>query len=284
MSTKIYNGAKFKSNNILEVLDQLKNIRTELLKICNTSEYVPDKNLIGYIKYKEYDVYDKVADIDIIKKIKDDIDLFDETAYRFIPFKVTIYVIPHTDGNIYAGVFCDNHKALKYLQPYILDYHYQNQTDKPDEIPDDEWDTRKKIWNEIFDKYWSFPEVGLRYDVLSGKDFSMWKQIKNACATIIDENEQNFENIYNGIYSILNVTERIDQFNIDSIELNDMLYILYKNNNETTKKYLVVNYDILKTRKFDFNGSNINLLDDNVTIFRIVSKNYSNWIKNKLNL
>ena len=32
-------------------------------------------------------------------------------------------------------------------QPELSDYHYQNQTDKPDEISDEEWDMRKDDWD-----------------------------------------------------------------------------------------------------------------------------------------
>lgn len=36
MSTKIYNGIKFKSNNLNEILSQLQTIRTKLLDICKS--------------------------------------------------------------------------------------------------------------------------------------------------------------------------------------------------------------------------------------------------------
>lgn len=49
MSTKIYNGIKFKSRNLTEILSQLQTIRNILLNICGSEEYVPQENLIEFI-------------------------------------------------------------------------------------------------------------------------------------------------------------------------------------------------------------------------------------------
>ena len=97
MSTKIYNGIKFKSNNLNEILSQLQTIRNILLNICGSEEYVPQENLIEFINYKKL-----ISNIDdnetklmfgIHRKIKDAIILNDEDVRWLIPFNVTVYVL-----------------------------------------------------------------------------------------------------------------------------------------------------------------------------------------------
>lgn len=34
---------------------------------------------------------------------------------------------------------------------FLTDFHYQNQADQPEDIPDEEWDTRRRIVNAILD-------------------------------------------------------------------------------------------------------------------------------------
>lgn len=194
MSTKIYNGIKFKSNNLNEILSQLQTIRTKLLDICKSEEYVPQKNLIGFINYKKLisniDDNESKLMFEINRKIQDAIILNDEDVCWLIPFNVTVFVIPFEDGNFYGGLFCDNNIARYYFDDYIEDFHYQDQTDKPDDISDEDWEKRRIIWDKIFESFWTFPEVGFKYEVLEGNDFHLWDRVKNAIKTIKNETNE----------------------------------------------------------------------------------------------
>lgn len=52
------------------------------------------------------------------------------------------YIIPFGGAKL---VQCD----------FEQDYHYQNQTDKPDDIPDEEWDARERKWEEVCLNDWN---------------------------------------------------------------------------------------------------------------------------------
>lgn len=191
MSTKIYNGIKFKSRNLTEILYQLQNIRNILLNICKSEEYVPQENLIDFINYKKLisNINDNESKLmfEINRKIQDAINLNDEDVCWLIPFNATVFVIPFEDGNFYGGLFCDNKIARNYFNDCIEDFHYQDQTDKPDEISDEDWHKRQKIWDKIFETFWTFPETGFEYKILKGNDFHLWDRIKDAIKTIKKE-------------------------------------------------------------------------------------------------
>lgn len=110
----------------------------------------------------------------------------DEIAYLFLRFNFSICVIPYKDGNIYGGLFCDNVNYKKYIEPYAEEFHYQDQTDRPEEITEEEWENRRNIWDKIFDKFWTFSEVGLKYEIIGPKDFRMYKRIEEVLKTLED--------------------------------------------------------------------------------------------------
>lgn len=190
MSTKIYNGIKFKSNNIVEIVQQLQNVREELLKICNTSDIISQEDIIGFIKYCDLDKeITKFSVYEIHHKMYDELLKQTEETRLFLRFTCSIYIIPYKDGNIYGGLFCDNVKYYKYIMPYTEDYHYQDQTDRPEEITEEEWGERDDIWNEIFEKFWTFSEVGLKYEIIGAKDLRLHERIEHALNEIKSENE-----------------------------------------------------------------------------------------------
>ena len=68
-----------------------------------------------------------------------------EVFVQFWRFGDHVYLIPHADGVL--------HKSLDFLKdfPHLEEYHYQNQTDKPSNISDYEWDKREEIWHTILE-------------------------------------------------------------------------------------------------------------------------------------
>lgn len=185
MSTKIYNGIKFKSNDMKEILQQLQNVRKEALKICN--DLITNVNIEDYLLYKfnKIDLANKSSH-EINKIMSNDIMINDEAANLFLDFKCSIFIIPHEDGNVYGGQFCSGVESYKeLLKPYIEEYHYQNQTDKPDNISDDEWNERDEIWENIFKNFWTFPEVGFGYEIVKASDLHLYSRIKKVMNIIL---------------------------------------------------------------------------------------------------
>lgn len=49
--------------------------------------------------------------------------------------------------------------------PYIKEYGYWNNTDKPDELTEEEWDQRRSDWNEVLDRSFFFTGSGVSIDL-----------------------------------------------------------------------------------------------------------------------
>jgi hypothetical protein len=73
-------------------------------------------------------------------------------------FNVSVAVRFHGRG-AYLIPHCDMHmcNVLNFLSehPLLSDFHYQNQTDKPEEISDKEWRKRERVWDAIDERGWS---------------------------------------------------------------------------------------------------------------------------------
>lgn len=55
----------------------------------------------------------------------------------------------------------------------FLDYSYQNSTDRPDDIPEAQWELRKAAWNAALPGRTAPRDAGLTYTVVSWDDYSL---------------------------------------------------------------------------------------------------------------
>jgi hypothetical protein len=109
-----------------------------------------------------------------------------DVSVGFRQYKGRVYVIPYCDWTM--------GKVLDFLKKdrRLTDFHYQNQTDKPNHISEKSWDRRAEVWNGMdregffqdvlcldickFDMYWQFDpylsmvEEILRRDKAEGVD------------------------------------------------------------------------------------------------------------------
>lgn len=169
MSTKLYNGIKFKSNNIKEVLDQLISVKETAKKIAIDS--ISDRELGLFI------ASNKLLDKDcwtITRELMEAVDSNNYNKWAFVPrlhFSVVIY--PTKEGDIYGYYFDSNKKEFRDLiEPFYTDFHYQNQTDPPMDIHSDEWEFRREKWDELVD--YKFKDTGLTYEIVTGDDLDMF--------------------------------------------------------------------------------------------------------------
>lgn len=187
MSTKLYNGIKFKSNNIREVLDQLISVKETAKKIAINS--ISDKELTLFIvgnKLLDNDAWD------IANELRDSIN-----SDRYSSFKprlaFTVMVYPTIEGDIYGYYFdCDKKEYNDLIKPFYTDFHYQNQTDPPTDVTEEEWNYREAKWDELI-KY-RFKDTGFSYDIVSGDDidyFELVEKIKIVLDKLKRENKIN---------------------------------------------------------------------------------------------
>lgn len=179
MSTKIYNayrvndgklGTVFSIKRELEILyerhvlktiDSIPNdLRVKDITLCNVTEYV--KSLFDN-KIKELDSVDMKF---IINAVMDRNARSERLNFR------SSMVLYHHRKNIYIQFFgIDFDSGRDYIaglekNGILSDFHYQNQTDTPENIIEEEYKKRRVVWDEIFEAADSDTpgEVGLSYD------------------------------------------------------------------------------------------------------------------------
>lgn len=177
MSTKLYNGIRFKSRNMGDILQQLISIRKDAVKIANElltieeiKSFIILNNLIGADCHKIY------------KALVTDLNSDCRTLLS-INFNFTISLIPEKNGYVYGYYFADHQKEyFEMIEPFVEDYHYQNQCDKPDNISNREWNNRRKKWDKLLG-YDSFTQRAFSFVIVNSSDldmFSIFKKIKDA--------------------------------------------------------------------------------------------------------
>lgn len=188
MSTRVDNGIKFKSKNWKEILDQLLSIKDDAIEIS--------KKLITKEKLELFISANKLYD-------KDHFYIFSElecavstrsSKYSFIPnirFSVVLY--PTNEGDIYGVYFNSNqNKYFKLMESFVEDFHYQDSSDKPDDISEEDWEYRMNKWDKLVPG--SFSRSGFIYELVSASDLSdlgpyIRNDIKEILPSIIRDNK-----------------------------------------------------------------------------------------------
>ena len=176
MSLKVYNGIKFKSKDMQEIVKSLHNIRKQA--IDNSIEYAknnPDDFVLTIVDSIEdafkLNVDDYKINLECQKKVQASL----EKSWRTVKdpnFLFSVVIIPWED-EYYGCVYDDQISANRALLKDIVDdFHYQNQTDQPEDINDEEWSEREQIWNDIFDEYFTPGEAGPTYEIVKSDDFT----------------------------------------------------------------------------------------------------------------
>jgi hypothetical protein len=183
MSTKIYNGIKFKSSNIKEVLDQLIQLKKvankkaiEILKDGEIARFIMGNNLLSEVPFE------------ISRELMHAINNSSSSLNRkwvLVPnlyFSVVVY--PDSVGDIYGYYFISNRdEYYELLKPLYTDFHYQNQTDPPSELSEEEWDFRRSKWDELVND--KFGDAGFTYDLVTGDSIDIW-DIESRVKSVIE--------------------------------------------------------------------------------------------------
>ena len=183
MSTKLYNGIKFKSNNIKEVLDQLMSIRKPANNLA--LDLLPDDRLALFIKTNDFVDKDKWF---ISRELITALDSSFSNKWSFVPrlhFSVVIY--PTTEGDIYGYYFdSDKQEFNDLLKPLYTDFHYQNNSDKPRDLTDEEWKFRELKWDELLEGGDKFADNGLVYNIVTGDTLDIW-DLEDKIALVLEK-------------------------------------------------------------------------------------------------
>lgn len=194
MSTKIYNGLKFKETNLIAILKQLQGIVPKAKEIAR--KHVIDIEIGKIVALKNLFDVDKYEVLKQLELSSAKPELSKNWEDLCIDFSVFIY--PHSNGNYYGYHFCDLRDYKSLLTEFTEDYHYQNQSDQSNydwekepwnemseerqkELSED-WKEREEVWEELLGDD-SFRFSGFEYVIVDGTndlwDFDILQDIIN---------------------------------------------------------------------------------------------------------
>lgn len=170
MSTKIYDAyicPKFRSidhmhNTFKKIKDRIKKevVKRYQGKIAQDWADYQDNCIIKNKKITSpfHEIASK-ASKEFQKNVNNSKDC--DASYNFI---FEIMIIPYRK-NIYIKIFTQQTDLCNLLEEYgFKDFHYQNQTDRPEEISGREWAKRDVIWDNIFKNENTWRDIGISYN------------------------------------------------------------------------------------------------------------------------
>lgn len=288
MSTKIYNAFIFNDIFDFETLQlRIKEFQEDLLP--EIQDYFMINKLNKMISYydtilteKEYtpvhigdNCYDlllnnlKEAIINNqIKQIRD--------FYNF-DFEVMFYIKKYNE-KVYCKVFTENNAVLIKLIDFfnLIDYHYQNSTDAPENFTKEEWDERNTIWiDKLLDGNNSFMDANfIKMRLLDFKanlsifptQYCFYIYVKeniNKLNSIfnIEERAINFSNNYIWEYIIREKQLKPSQYiKLKNIKKeNNLFYNKYRELNNFIKEQFMLIAPKISKDNFDYYKLNLNV-------------------------
>lgn len=170
MSTKIYDAYRIpKSVDILKVMDKIKKMSTtrvqnniDLLKLIHSYSYLKAKEAVEnnttnsaeynngkwFLKSHESGIIDEFWVEDVLKQESDKLS----KSIVDIKFECSVF---YDKRYWYIKFFPNSNWMYKVLTeveaefPQLEDYHYQNQSDPPDNVPYHQFEKRDKKWDEL---------------------------------------------------------------------------------------------------------------------------------------
>lgn len=202
MSTKIYDAYVLNENYSMHKLSLIMDeLREEIEKACNQNifDMVIEKSL-----YYHYfgQLHGEAVLLEMMENTKDDKRqqaiwkaVYDKTwlqLFRKVLFKIIDRIVDARIKNVYdpdydfrcqLQLFPMENKILAMYfgnkdirdliagSKYFIDYHYQNQTDRPGEVSDEEWKQREKDWGEAIGPDYAPANHGFSVDLYHSNCF-----------------------------------------------------------------------------------------------------------------
>lgn len=182
MSTKLYDGIilDISQDNFWDSISQIRQSINETFNHLNkklTIEYLKQSYIESALrKYRSEQgnpIQDDKEDHGLFFNALDKWKKEDKEFFKNkLQCKVQIFE-PLEDGRILGYVFTNNEE--KYYEnllklPFIKEFGYWNNTDKPEELTDDEWNDRYEAWNAVLDRNVFFTDSGITVEIAESKN------------------------------------------------------------------------------------------------------------------
>lgn len=174
MSTKVYNAYRIPAislNELHQKLNELRSLAHDLLDQMRQKEIVRmavfkyDAIALGqreketgfsYIKWASFDMDERFREIKKSGR-RDPISDF-EFGLTFIPFEDHIYFMLFTEKDEYVELFKQHMDAEL--------FHYWNNSDPDEDVSDEDWEERGRIWDAVLGDVGIPARVGYSFDLV----------------------------------------------------------------------------------------------------------------------
>ena len=190
MSTKIYNGKIIKNMSVFELNEFRKALRKEMIPVAQEQYYkmmahimqtayvmhVTGVNICKYsVELREHDgtpidikrIGRKAAD-DLVTKTSNAVFTYDSEDDADYDVNVCVFPLENKMLAIYYAHNDELYSILK-ANPAFSDYGYWNNTDKPDDVSEEEWEQRKIDWDNALPGCGVPRVAGITLDIISSK-------------------------------------------------------------------------------------------------------------------
>lgn len=89
------------------------------------------------------------------------------------PFNIEMSACIYFDqGKIYVQFFGLDRGFQRLIDSrlWLSDFHYQNQTDRAEDVSEEDWNRREQIWDDIFAEETRYSSAGLSFRVMGSGD------------------------------------------------------------------------------------------------------------------
>lgn len=181
MSTKIFNGLILRNSSLETALDTLKLMRQKCIPVMKaaTAKQIAKRIALKNDMRENYILIEKKTEY-VFASVLEEFHEAERTVKgrgtRNTTWDATFDICLIPDGrDILALSYFENNKEYTSLleEAGFEDYSYQNSTDKPEVISENEWDERHARWNTALPRSTAPCEVGLTYSVIHWDDIGM---------------------------------------------------------------------------------------------------------------
>jgi hypothetical protein len=180
MSTKIFYAYRVpKTIDILSFLNEMTDYHTD--RIANDGELLELIHILAFSDARGRDEFISKSALD--SNEKGDVDVYylkmwleenknkNKHLYIDVDFEVSVFY----DNDYWYLKFFPNmgaeYDTIKHFEDRMEDYHYQNSTDPPEDIPYGEYESRDDKWDELLEYTGGNFSKGLLYNIFTAEDF-----------------------------------------------------------------------------------------------------------------
>lgn len=181
MSTTIYNGYMIKVDTLGDLKQFLGNLTKDLRNLQNSifcaiyaKEYTKLVDSIAMNKLEDYTDFEKNTNVKVytnrrIKRLSNKqhnaVFISDTEPEYDLDFNIALF---YTDKKVLCTVY-GREEFISKFKSYseVHDYSYWDNTDMPDNVTEEEWETREKDWNSVLTGIGIPSQCGPVFDILT---------------------------------------------------------------------------------------------------------------------